>query len=265
MSINRPFRRMCRQFVDGSYADSGRWMYLLHPKYATDPRHYVRAFLLLEEDILNLFTYVEPSDLNLNTYSHRIQQLLIRACIEIEANFTAIFLDNQFGGKNKKLTINEYKLINTSHRLSSFKVRIPSWKGDKGVRQPFASWADQNGRLDWYSAYNKSKHNRHKNFHLANLDALLDAYCGLNVLLSAQFMNEEYGPGSKSIGLSGSDYHYEGDDGMDPSIGGNLRISFPEDWPVHDRYEFEWRQLKTIDDPFVNFDYTALAEEKRHR
>ncbi|AXE96107.1 hypothetical protein CUJ90_28190 [Paraburkholderia terricola] len=82
-------------------------MYLLHPKYATDPRHYVRAFLLLQEDILDLFSYVEPSDVNLNTYSHRIQQLLIRACIEVEANFTAIFLDNGFGDNDTRFNIND--------------------------------------------------------------------------------------------------------------------------------------------------------------
>jgi len=65
-------------------------MYLLHKRYATDPRHYVRAFQLLQQDVLDLFSYVEPSDKNLQTYSHRIQQLLMRACVEVEANLTAI-------------------------------------------------------------------------------------------------------------------------------------------------------------------------------
>ena len=71
-------------------------MYLLHPKYAKDPRHYVRAFLLVQQDVLELFSYIEPSDANLSTYSHRIQQLLMRSCVEIEANFTAILLDNEY-------------------------------------------------------------------------------------------------------------------------------------------------------------------------
>ncbi|WP_343928455.1 hypothetical protein [Pigmentiphaga daeguensis] len=265
MSANRPFRRMCRQFVDGHYSEGGRWMYLLHPKYATDPRHYVRAFLLLQEDILDLFSYVEPSDVNLNTYSHRIQQLLIRACIEVEANFTAIFLDNGFGDNDTRFNINDYKLVNTSHRLSSFQVRIPGWTGNRGTRRPFLAWVEEDGRLDWYRAYNKAKHNRHENFHLATFDALLDAYCGLNVLLSAQFMDEDYGPGSKSIGVMGADYYYEGNDGMDPSIGGSLRIRFPDDWPADDRYEFDWQELRNLADPFVNFDYAALTRPERRR
>lgn len=235
-------------------------MYLLHPKYATDPRHYVRAFLLLQQDVLELFSYVEPSDANSGTYSHRIQQLLMRVCVEIEANFTAIFLDNRYvkATSGQNLTIGDYKLINQSHRLSAFQVRVPGWKGDAGVRHPFAAW-ESNQPLEWYRAYNKSKHNRHENFHLATFDALIDAFCGLNILLTAQFMGEEYGPGSKSLAISGACYTYEGSDGMEPSIGDMLRIKLPSDWPVEDRYEFTWPSLKAQEDPFENFDYAAHA------
>ncbi|MEQ5840106.1 hypothetical protein N0A02_11790 [Paraburkholderia acidicola] len=258
MSIVRPFRRICRQFVDGSYAGEGDWLYLFHRRYATDPRHYIHAFLLLQADVTDLFSYIEPSDVNLRTYSHRIQQLLIRACIEVEANFTAIFLDNGYGDNDTRFNVNDYRLINKSHRLSSFEVRIPGWKGERGIRRPFLSWAEVDGHLSWYRAYNKAKHNRHENFELATFDALLDAYCGLNVLLSAQFLDEDYGPATKSIGVMGTDYYYEGNDGMDPSIGASLRIKFPDDWPAEERYEFNWPNIRNLDDPFVNFNYTAL-------
>lgn len=235
-------------------------MYLLHPKFATDPRHYVRAFLLIQQDVLELFSYVEPSDANLGTYSHRIQQLLMRSCVEIEANFTAIFLDNKYSKatSGQNLNIGDYKLIDISHGLSAYQVRVPGWKGTAGIRRPFAPWLS-NHPLPWYQAYNKSKHNRHENFHLATFDSLIDAFCGLNILLSAQFMGEEYGPSSKSLSISGARYTYEGDDGMESSIGGMLRIKFPEDWSVEERYEFAWPAISSQDDPFENFDYTAHA------
>jgi hypothetical protein len=111
--------------------------------------------------------------------------------------------------------------------------------------------------LKWYQAYNKSKHNRHENFHLATFDALIDAFCGLNVVLSAQFLDEEYAPGIKSLSVSGADYTYEGGDGMEPSIGDMLRIKFPTDWPTPERYEFSWPNIAMLDDPFENFDYSA--------
>lgn len=229
-------------------------MYLLHKHYATDPRHYVRAFLLLQEDVLDLFSYVEPSDKNLETYSHRIQQLLMRACVEVEANLTAIFLDNKYKAAQDNLTMQQYCLIDISHRLSSYEIRVPTWQGSKGVRTPFHGW-NQGEPLPWYQAYNKSKHNRHENFKLATFEALIDAFCGLNALLSAQFHDEDYSPGGKTLGLSGACYTYDGDDGMEPAIGGLLRVRFPADWLHEQRYEFDWQELSALEDPFQNFDY----------
>jgi hypothetical protein len=233
-------------------------MYLLHKRYATDPRHYVRAFLLLQEDVLNLFSYVEPSDKNIETYSHRIQQLLMRACVEVEANLTAIFLDNEYAAAQGNLTMQQYRLIDISHRLSSYEIRVPTWQGSKGVRKPFHGWS-QGAPLPWYQAYNKSKHNRHENFKLATFDALIDAFCGLSALLSAQFHDEDYSPGDKTLGLDGACYTYDGDDGMEPAIRGLLRVSFPSDWPQDQRYEFNWQQISASEDPFQNFDYAQYA------
>jgi hypothetical protein len=259
MGISKPFRRVCRQFVDGRYSEGGRWLYLLHPKFAIDPRHYVRAFLLIQQDVQELFSYVEPSDPNLATYSHRIQQLLMRACVEVEANFTAIFLDNEYALPNgSEFKMQHYRLIEKSHRLSSFEVRIPGWKGVRAVRRPFEAWATGES-LAWYRAYNKSKHNRHENFHLATLDAMVDAYCGLNVLLSAQFHTEDYSSGHVLMSAGGGPYTYEGNDGMEPAIGDVLRIRFPSDWPTAERYDFDWQQISSEEDPFQNFDFAALA------
>ena len=259
MAITRPYRRTCRQFTDGSYSEGGRWMYLLHKHYATDPRHYVRAFLLLQEDVLDFFSYVEPSDKNLETYSHRIQQLLMRACVEVEANLTAIFLDNKYKAAQDNLTMQQYCLIDISHRLSSYEIRVPTWQGSKGVRTPFHGW-NQGEPLPWYQAYNKSKHNRHENFKLATFEALIDAFCGLNALLSAQFHDEDYFPGGKTLELSGACYTYDGDDGMEPAIGGLLRVRFPADWLHEQRYEFDWQELSALEDPFQNFDYAQHAK-----
>jgi hypothetical protein len=235
-------------------------MYLLHKRYATDPRHYVRAFLLLQNDVLDLFSYVEPSDRNLGTYSHRIQQLLMRACVEVEANLTAILLDNNYKPSNPRLTMTQYRMVDTSHRLSSYEIRVPGWNGNEGLRRPFSHWAaGSNETLPWYDAYNKSKHNRHEHFARATLTALVDAFCGLGVLLTAQFHNEDYSPGGKSLGVSGACYFYEGDDGMEPSIGDFLRVKYPTDWPLDDRYEFSWPALRDMPDPFGDFDYSRCA------
>lgn len=238
-------------------------MYLLHEKYAKDPRHYVHAFLLIQQDMADLFSCVEPCETNRDTYSHRIHQLLMRSCVEIEANFKAIFLENKYNKcskENSHLNIQDYRLINCSHRLSSYQVRVPGWSGEPKTWQPFEPWSEQDDekkKLEWYTNYNLSKHDRQKYFKLANLDSLMNAFCGLNILISSQFMDEDYGPANKSIGLEGS-YTYGGNDDMEPSIGGMLRIKFPDDWPEEDRYEFNWDEISAQDDPFDVFDYDKI-------
>jgi hypothetical protein len=253
MRIPRPFRRTCRPFVDGDYTEGGRSRYLLHPRFAEHPRHFVRAFLLIQADLLTLMDFVEPADANLATYSHKIHQLLVRTCIEIEANLTAILKENGYRAKGD-WSMRDYRLVEHSHRLSSFEIRVPTWRGERGKRRPFAAWSTPTGGLDWYRRYNKAKHNRHRFFCLASFDALIDAVSGLATLLSAQFHQEDYSPNDKSLSV-GSEYSYDTDDGMETAIGGFLRVRFPTDWPSSERYDFSWGELAHEQDPFATFDY----------
>jgi hypothetical protein len=251
MSVNRPYRRTCRQFVDGSYTEGGRWAYIIHPKFAKSPGHYVRAFLLLLKDLQELFDYIEPADSNLSCYSYRIHSLLLRACIEVEANCKAILKENGYT-KSRDMSMDDYKKINTTHRLSSYQVKVPYWSGTKDTRAPFAVWAT-GGTLPWYKAYNTTKHDRHVEFEEATFDHLIDACCGVLVILSAQFETNDFSPGNTLLALEGPN------DGMESGIGEYFRVKFPDDWPQDLRYEFDWQQLKDEPDPFQNIDYSKIV------
>jgi len=182
-----------------------------------------------------------------------MQQLLMRACVEVEANLTAILIENGYKKAKGDLRMDDYKLVNRSHRLSAYEIRIPGWHGEHEIRRPYVNW-DRNGTLSWYKAYNKSKHNRHEAFHLATFDTLIDAMCGLIALLSAQFYDEDYSSNGKSLGI-GESYSYDTNDEMKSAIGGYFRVRFPEDWPSGERYAFDWNEIKGEDDPFDEFDY----------
>jgi hypothetical protein len=102
-------------------------------------------------------------------------------------------------------------------------------------------------RLVWYDAYNASKHDRHSSFRSATLNNLIDAVCGLLVILSAQFYNNEFGPGVDLLAISGPPDEFEYD------IGNYFSITFPNDWQVGERYSFtleEWRNMAKQPDPF---------------
>jgi len=247
MSISRPYRRTCRQFVDGSYP---KWQYITHPKFAQSPDHYVRALLLLLKDLQELFDYVEPADRNLACYSYRIHALLLRACIEVEANCKAILKEN--GYQKPKMNIGDYRKIEATHQLASYQVRVPSWSGDQWLRTPFSAWATPNEPLPWYEAYNATKHDRHHSFAAATFEHLLDASCGLLVLLSSQFNTYDFPSGDILLSVGRSN------DSFESGIGSFFRVKFPSNWPMEQRYEFNWQELEDEEDPFITFDYTRV-------
>ena len=156
------YSRNCRQFIDGTYDSSAQSRYILDPKYAKDPEQYIRAFFLIQKDLKELFDYIDPSDTNLKCHSFRVHQLLLRACIEVEANCKAILIENGYEkinskGKIIKLNMNDYNKIETTHLLSLYKVKVPYWRGSKAIRTPFINWSNApKENPGWYQAYHES-------------------------------------------------------------------------------------------------------------
>lgn len=248
MGLIKPFFRTCRQFTDGRYAFSGHSEYISDPRYAKFPEQYIRAYLIIQKDLLTLFDYVEPADKNLLCYSYRINELMLRSCIEIEANCKAILLENGYKKNAEKLNMVDFQKIENSHQLSSYMVKLPYWFGKKNKRKPFLRWK-KGDPLAWYQAYNTTKHDRHSNFPMANLDNLLDAICALVALLSAQFYTYDFSPSPGFLIIEGPN------DGTESAIGDYFRVAFPSDLPKKYQYDFEWSQLVGSSDPFVCFPY----------
>lgn len=146
VSVAKPFFRTCRQHADGSYENAGQGRYISDPRFAIAGPQYVRAFLLIQKDLLELFDYVEPADQNLDCYSYRIHELHMRACIEIEAHCKAILSENGYVNPNKTpewWNVADYRKLNPTHHLSSYEIRMPLWHGVKSIRKPFDAWTAQ--------------------------------------------------------------------------------------------------------------------------
>ena len=251
MGIRKPYHRNFRGFIDGENSGYSSWGYIIDKEYARSPEHFIRAFFLIQDDLKELFEYVEPSPVSMKTFSYRIHELLMRTCIEIEANFKAILAENHYTKSRADITV--YKKINVTHRLSSYKVILPIWNGKKErVFKPFIDW-DNNKPLPWYQAYNKSKHDRQEKFQQANLKNLLDAVTALLILLSSQFKTEDFSPSSRGFAASGYDYHE-----MGPALGDYFRIEFPTDWPEDEKYDFDWSKLKKTLRRFDKINYNEI-------
>lgn len=264
MSYKKPFHRNYRKMKPDTNSEYSDWAYIVDKEYSKNPVHYIRAFSIIQSDLIKLFEFIEPSDINLTTYSFRIHELLMRTCIEIEANFKAILQENIYSPVYKKgekqgqlrpeskWNIDDFKIVNKTHHLDNYNVELPFWTGKKGKIQPFENWA-LGQPLTWYEAYNKSKHNRLNSFQKANFSHLLEAFTGLFVLLSSQFGRESFSTYEKSLNVSVDSYF-----SSDFGIGGFLMVTFPDNWRDDEIYDFDWDKLKKENNRFEKIDYNNI-------
>jgi hypothetical protein len=165
---------------------------------------------------------------------------LLRACVEVESNCKAILVENGCKKSASRLHMRDYINIEQSHKLSEYRVRAPIWSGNCGVRTPFLNWST-NKALAWYEAYNTAKHDRHTAFKAATFEHMLDAVCGCLVILSAQFLNEDFSSQPMRWLTESSPA-----DGMNGALGGFFLIAFPNNWPADERYDFNWQMLRNV-------------------
>lgn len=259
--LDKPYHRNYRPVKEGCNSGYSSWAYIVDKEYAKNPLQYTRGFISIQEELKNLFDFIEPADVNLNTYSIKIQQLLIRTCVEIESNFKAILRENNFNPKTKNgveileknWKMMNFGIINKTHHLDEYVVKLPYWDGKRNYFKPFDNWDKKNNyKLDWYDAYNLSKHNRAENFDKANFSSLLNAITALLIVLSSQFCSESFMPGGNVLEIQ-TDSYYKGNF----ALGDFFLIEYPK-WNENEMYDFNWTELKEKEDRFNKIDYDSL-------
>ena len=256
MPVHKPHPRTFRLFVGEKHTgQKGNQGYVTAKGFAENPELYVRSFNMIQHDVQRLFEYIEPCDINLNTYSMQIYNLFFRICVEIEANFKAILRENTYGKNPAWWNMEDYQKVNKTHHLSSFTVTFPVWNGEKSTFVPYEDWKEGNGKLVWYDIYNNCKHNRYQYMEEANFGTMLNAFAGLFVLLSAQFGRHDFEPGNIRLCVSyDDDSFYKGEFG----IGDYLLFTEPTDWTDEERYDFDWDLLKKEEERFEKIDYNKV-------
>lgn len=246
MGLIKPYKRTARTFTEEKIKKGGLYRYIHHKEYADSPEHFIRAFLIIQKDFINILDYIEPADQNLETYSFRLHELLTRICIEIESNCVAILKENGYTN-SKDWGMNDYKKINNSHHLSSFDVKLSVWSGEKNVRTPFKNW-NFDKSLEWWRNYTTTKHNRHQEFEKATFGNLIDAMCGLVVILSSQFQDRDFAL---------HDYICMGNShgGWEVAIGNYFLVKYPDDWTDEEKYDFSWSELQKEPNPIDEYNY----------
>lgn len=147
----------------------------------------------LFQELEQLFRYVEPVPSNATSFGHRMRELLILACTEVEASWRGVIVANSSVIKSSAYTTRDYvKLVPLLH-LEEWSVRL-KWYSDYETIWPFRGWNPDRPTksLPWYDAYNAVKHDREGNFSRASLQHLLAAMAAVHVLQAAQWGPDIY-------------------------------------------------------------------------
>ena len=144
------------------------------------------AVELLIQRMQDLFITVEPERRNLSVFGHRIRELLLLACMEVEAAWTGVLKQHKF--INKRYSTNDYVKLLAPMCLADYEVTL-RWYPDFPCFKPFGCWNDRRPTqsLYWYDAYNKTKHDRETNLQKATLVHAIHAVGGAVVMFCAQF------------------------------------------------------------------------------
>ena len=175
VGMARFYRRVYRN-VDGLQreADEDAW------------RASVASLSLLLRELADVLAVVEPSPSNFATYGHRLRQLLLLACTDVEAAWVGTLRAN--GAPQSRLTTSHYVQLLPVMRLSEWALMWPAYPS-LGEFRPFGCWdpARPTQSLGWYDAYNRAKHDREGALDAASLKSVLDAVAATLVMLVAQF------------------------------------------------------------------------------
>src|SRR5690554_5224374 len=102
MKLSKPYRRIIRPYLLPNHYVFGpsNNIYFVDDSYASDRFEIIRAYYILEKDLINLFEFIDPSDANLATYSHKTYELLLRASTEFELNAKKVLSANGYSNKS---------------------------------------------------------------------------------------------------------------------------------------------------------------------
>ena len=253
MPISKPYHRLWRP-VKG-YEFAGGWFYgepqptldFLHDERficQSEIESLVTTAHLIIRDLYEIFDYVEPHDANLNVFSHRIYELILRTATEFESNCKGILSDNGYSKAPNDMNITDYFKIAAAAKLSEYRVSFNRWSTQHEFR-PFAVWGTATySPLPWYQSYNSVKHNRYTNFQLANFDCLMNLVSGLLCILHAQ-----YGENMDRACFDGNGVSQV----LQEEVTTNTFTITAPHFADDDKYDFIWDSIKGDTNPIQNY------------
>ncbi|MFV0485344.1 MAG: hypothetical protein ACK5MU_03945 [Candidatus Saccharimonadales bacterium] len=215
---------------------------------------YLQAFSALEAEINALSYSILFDDNQINTYSMKIAELVMRSGIELESVANDIFrgwtsedeIKNDDGAAEKSFA---WLKKSSGWKLEQKQISIlsPSMFFSRTFSPSFAPFGyKKNSSDDYYSAYNSIKHDRAKNSHKANLNILIRSMGALYVLLT-YFYGSRINSTIFSASVADAKLSFLSDFGMDFSSDLDRSIFLTlYDWRYYDYKEAHGETLRGL-------------------
>ncbi|MBS1057908.1 MULTISPECIES: hypothetical protein [Gluconobacter] len=147
-------------------------------------------------DLEEIFRYIEPNFRNFHTYSHKLRELLMISCTEVECIMRMICDDNveeEDIPRNNFYKTGDYFNLKEAMKLGEWSLTLKNYSGLPPLK-PFEPWSkdEPTKSLFWYDAYNKVKHHRERNIGESTLLNVLNAVSAIHILNCAQYGPEIY-------------------------------------------------------------------------
>jgi hypothetical protein len=144
-------------------------------------------FLAVERDLERLSRFVEFDARNFSCFSLELARILLAAGAEVDVVWKQVCqaADPQSSADN----INAYRdlLVQQYPVIPQFIVEMPRY----GLTMcPWDEWKNADGVPRWWTAYNKTKHQRNTHYEHANLKNALNAVAGLFVTTLYRYPDE---------------------------------------------------------------------------
>ncbi len=135
-------------------------------------------FLSVEQDMERLSRFIEFDERNYDCFSLEIVRLLVAAAAETDVVCKQICQYLNPASRAERIDHYRDEIVPAYPVMSRFEVLVPRY----GLRlKPWDNWNQPRGVPLWWTAYNKIKHERHTEYHRANLKNVLNAVSGLFV------------------------------------------------------------------------------------
>jgi len=136
-------------------------------------------FLSVEADLLELSRFIEFDKRNYKCFSVEMARLLMAAAAEVDVVCKQLCLVANPASRADRINQYREEIVRAFPMIPRFEVLAPRC----GLRlKPWVNWRRPNNPPYWWTAYNKTKHHRHDEYHRACLKNVLNAVAGLFVV-----------------------------------------------------------------------------------